>query len=114
MTDMRDDHEATRRALSKKRAELVSLDAASAEDRETVALDQQSVGRLSRMDAMQRQAMAKAQARRREQEIARIDAALARLDAGEYGDCLECGEAIAPKRLRLDPAAALCIACAAK
>ncbi|GAB4538341.1 MAG: TraR/DksA C4-type zinc finger protein [Parvularculaceae bacterium] len=114
MTNSWGDKEEIRRILVRKRAELVALDAASEADRETVALDQQSVGRLSRMDAMQRQAMAKAQARRREQEIARINAALARLDAGEYGECLECGEAIAPKRLGLDPAAALCIACAAK
>ena len=83
-----------------------------AEDRAIVTLDQQSVGRLSRMDALQRQAMAAANARRRSAERQRIDAALQRLDEGEYGFCRECGEDIAPARLRLDPAVALCVNCA--
>ena len=42
----------------------------------------------------------------------RIDAALARVDAGAYGSCVTCGEDIAAKRLDLDPAAAVCIDCA--
>lgn len=46
-------------------------------------------------------------------EIARIRAALRRLDAGEYGLCLRCGEAIPEGRLALLPDAALCARCAA-
>ncbi len=38
--------------------------------------------------------------------------AAARMDEGEYGACVTCGEDIAAKRLELDPAAAVCIACA--
>ena len=103
-----------RARLLTRRAEIAGLDDSAVDDRRTVALDQQSVGRLTRMDALQRQAMAQEQARRRAQEIARIDAALARLQEGEYGFCLDCGEKIAAKRLAADPAAALCLACAAK
>ena len=78
-----------------------------------VALDQQMVGRLSRMDALQMQAMAKAQAARRQLETRRLKAALARIaDADEYGFCEDCGEDIALKRLQLDPAALKCISCA--
>ena len=81
-------------------------------DLATVSLDQQSVGRLSRMDALQRQAMAQAQGRRREAERRKIAAALARLDEGDYGYCTECGEEIAPARLRADPTVPTCLSCA--
>lgn len=94
------------------KAELVALSQASISDREPVELDQQSIGRLSRLDSMQVQAMARASDVRRNQEIRRIDAALKRVDEDEYGWCVECGEAIAPKRLEIDPAAARCAGCA--
>ena len=50
--------------------------------------------------------------RRRDVELRRIDAALARVESGEYGYCLTCGEAIGAKRLELDPATPVCIDCA--
>ena len=77
-------------------------------------IDPTAMGRLSRMDAMQVQAMDDETARRRETELHRIDAALHRVEEDEYGWCVTCGGEIAPKRLENDPAAALCIACAAK
>jgi len=91
---------------------LATEDALGAEGQATVTLDQQAVGRLSRMDALQHQAMAQATGARRTLERSRLRAALARLDEGDYGYCEECGEAIAPGRLRLDPAAARCVDCA--
>lgn len=100
------------RLLAERRA-LADEDAASAEDRGAVELDQQSVGRLSRMDALQRQAMAQATQRRRAGREARIAAALKRIDVGEFGYCQECGEAIGRKRLEFDPALATCVSCAA-
>ena len=78
----------------------------------TVELDQQAVGRLSRMDALQNQAMAKANSTRRQSERLRLEAALARMDEGEFGYCEDCGDEIAPQRLDLDPAATKCIDCA--
>ena len=80
--------------------------------RQPVELDQTRVGRLSRMDALQGQAMAQETARRRDNEVVRIDAALKRIEEGEYGYCLACGEQIAAKRLALDPTAAVCVTCA--
>lgn len=101
-----------RRALLSARAELQAAEDASSEDRAPVTLDQQAVGRLSRMDAIQVQAMALEASRRRGAELRRIAAALARMDAGEYGYCVECGDEIAARRIMLDPAAPLCIGCA--
>lgn len=106
-------------ALSGLRASLVSqleaLRAASqstAEDRRPVELDQSSVGRLSRMDAMQQQAMAAATERNRRAEIGRVESAIRRIDDGDYGYCISCGEEIAPKRLAADPTVPTCIRCA--
>ena len=82
------------------------------EDRGTVVLDQQSVGRLSRMDAMQRQAMAQATQRRRNARIARLAAALQRIEEGEFGFCQDCGEDIEAARLELDPTVPTCVSCA--
>ncbi len=106
------DTEKHRARLDARRRELQDLNAISAGDSAPVTLDQQSVGRLSRMDALQRQAMSQEQARRRAQELVRIEQALQRLEDGEYGACAECGEDIPDKRLELDPAAHLCVACA--
>jgi DnaK suppressor protein len=80
----------------------------------TVELDQTSVGRLSRMDAMQGQAMSKESGRRRDASLQKIAAALKRMDSSEYGYCLMCEEEIAYQRLEFDPAATLCIDCAQK
>lgn len=93
-------------------AEIADEDALGEAGQATVELDQQSVGRLSRMDALQNQAMAKAQASRRQIEKSRLVAALARMSENEYGYCEDCGDAIAKARLELDPAAAKCIGCA--
>lgn len=101
-----------REKLLARREELLAEDALSAEGRAPVTLDQDSVGRLSRIDAMQIQAMALAQARRRKAERGGIDEALRRMDEGEYGYCLKCGDDIAPARLEHSPAVATCIECA--
>ena len=98
-------------ALNARLAALDAEDAAGAQGQQTVVLDQQAVGRLSRMDALQNQAMAQATARRRAAERQRIMAALARVADGEYGYCTACGDAIAPARLATDPAIALCAPC---
>ena len=45
-------------------------------------------------------------------EIRRIDAALARIEAGEYGECVQCGKQIAEKRLQLLPDTPFCANCA--
>jgi DnaK suppressor protein len=98
--------------LKTRLAGLLAEDTANADSRDTVELQQDSVGRLSRMDAIQQQAMAQATGRRREAEKARIASALKRLEEGDWGYCIKCGEEIAEARLRHDPSAPLCIVCA--
>jgi DnaK suppressor protein len=106
--------EEARIALEVRRTELAEEDRMSAEARGPVTLQQDSVGRLSRMDAMQQQQMALAAEKRRQSERSRIAAALHRLDQGEWGYCLTCGEEIAAKRLEHDPSVATCVGCAGK
>lgn len=45
-------------------------------------------------------------------ELDQVNQALARLDAGEYGLCMDCDEPIAEARLKALPYATLCIQCA--
>ena len=92
--------------------ELQSFAVTADESSQVVELDQARVGRLSRMDALQAQAMSQASGRRRELMLTKITAALARMDKDDYGLCQSCDEAINPKRLEFDPTAVLCIACA--
>ena len=106
------DLKAMKAKLEERRDQLVHLAESSEESRRPVELDQTRVGRLSRMDALQDQAMQLETGRRRDAELKRIAAALARIDEGDYGTCLSCGEEIAPRRLDLDPTVSLCIDCA--
>lgn len=95
--------------------ELAALALAGKEgksERAPVALDQQSTGRLTRMDALQQQSMAVATQARRVARMGALQAALDRITAGEFGDCVRCGEEISEKRLQLDPTLTTCITCA--
>ncbi len=100
------------KGLKSKLTELRTAHEATAESRAPVTLDQTTSGRLTRMDAIQTQAMALETDRRREIEIKRIEAALHRVEDGEFGYCLSCGELIEPKRLGNDPSTPTCISCA--
>jgi len=100
------DIEYFKKRLLDKKEELQNLLELSQDASSPVTLDQTSVGRLSRMDALQAQAMALETGRRRSAEIQKIEAALRRMDEGEYGYCIRTGEKIPLERLELDPAAA--------
>jgi len=93
--------------------DLISLSLSTKEARAPVELDQQSVGRLSRMDAMQQQSMDIAREERRQHRLKILKAALDRLDKDDYGYCLACGEDIPYKRLLADPATTRCVECSA-
>lgn len=92
--------------------ELKQQSAATDMERRPVELDQQSVGRLSRMDSMQLQAMAQAIERRRASRLVALELALRRISQSDYGYCVDCGEFIGWRRLEIDPAALKCVKCA--
>ncbi len=84
---------------------------ASASSAKPVVLDQSSVGRLSRMDAMQQQAMAKATRAKAELRVGQCKRALSAFDRNEYGLCRKCEEPIGYRRLEAKPEAPFCVEC---
>jgi len=108
------DIKAFQQDLLNSRTELNDLKDKSTLARQPVTLDQQSQGRLSRIDAMGQQAMAQAQQRQRDQHLMRIEQALGRIESGDFGFCNDCDGQIGSKRLEIDPSAPLCIKCATR
>jgi len=98
--------------LLQQQQDLLEVEHTSAESAKPVVLDQTRVGRLSRMDALQSQAMSIETQQRRKLQLQKITAALKRIDDEEFGFCLGCEEPINENRLCIDPCATLCIDCA--
>ena len=103
-----------RMQLRRLRSELQDQEETIKDAAKPVELDQASVGRLSRMDAMQAQQMAQELARRRQQQLVKIEGALSRIESGEYGYCFICGEEMDIRRLSADPSNTRCVNCADK
>lgn len=99
--------------LERKKA-LLKANETAVKAEQVVELDQARVGRLSRMDALQAQAMSVETGRLRRLTLVKIDAALKRIANSAFGECIECCEPINPQRLTADPTATLCIKCAEK
>ncbi|MEZ4267375.1 MAG: TraR/DksA C4-type zinc finger protein [Myxococcota bacterium] len=97
-------------ALLALKAELEAGLAQSREAAQVVDLDD-PIGRLSRMDALQQQAMAQAGRERSRQRLDRVQAALRRVKVDEYGECLRCDEPIGFGRLEAAPEVATCVRC---
>lgn len=89
----------------------IALEQGQGGDEGSTALDQTRVGRLSRMDALQQQAMAIGFRETLLRERRRLEAALIRLDESTYGLCCQCGDAIARDRLEADPGTPFCAPC---
>jgi DnaK suppressor protein len=104
------DVEARRQALEKLLGELTELVDATAEAVKPVDLGE-PIGRISRVDAMQQQGMAAENRRAAQLRRRQVEAALERIEAGEYGECLGCGEQIEAGRLGAKPEAAFCLEC---
>ena len=99
-----------KKQLEEMAAELrASLDKTDATD--AVQLDT-SIGRLSRMDAMQSQQMAIALKVRQQQSLTRVENALEAIRNNTYGECRRCKKPIALERLEGQPDAFLCVECA--
>ena len=97
--------------LEARRQELALLLDHAGQAAEPVRLDQQAVGRVSRVDAIQQQQMALANREQAQQLIKRVEQALQRIESGEYGYCMDCAEPIPMARLQAQPQAELCLNC---
>lgn len=82
----------------------------SRDDAKPVSLDN-PIGRLSRMDAIQQQQMAKASRAMNQIRIKQIAAALAAHEEAEYGFCKRCEEPIGYRRLKAKPETPFCVDC---
>ena len=76
-----------------------------------VELDQQLIGRLSRMDSIRDQQMTKANMIRRGQRKSELIKALKRLEDDDFGFCIDCGDEIDIRRIRVNPLVRKCISC---
>ena len=83
----------------------------NAEATAPVQLDQTSVGRLSRIDAIQQQHMASSTRQLAQERLKRLIRALNAIKENDYGYCQHCDQGIAVKRLQVQPEAALCLSC---
>lgn len=92
-------------------AELRAAVTGKADATAPVTLDT-SIGRLSRMDAIQSQQMALGLKARQQQALLRVQNALKAVANGTYGQCRRCQETIALERLEAQPDAVLCVNCA--
>lgn len=91
---------------------ILTRDVAEMEERAgTVDLDQ-PIGRLSRMDSLTNQGILLSSLNKAKTRLARLRQVLKNIDDPEFGLCRECGEEIAPKRLKVLPESELCIDCA--
>jgi DnaK suppressor protein len=96
-----------KRRLVRLRAELQEMEGSSKE----TATPEEPEGRLSRREAMQAQLLAEEPARLRQRQLGKIEGALRRMEAGDYGNCFLCGEEIDSQRLSTDPTNTRCIKC---
>ncbi|MCZ6665576.1 MAG: TraR/DksA C4-type zinc finger protein [Gammaproteobacteria bacterium] len=103
---------AWREVLLARRSEIEADLETGAAAAQPVELDQARVGRVSRMDAMQAQAMSAAANHRRQTQIACIATALSRIEDGIFGACITCGDEISEQRLDIDATVLQCIDCA--
>ena len=79
----------------------------------TVELDQTAVGRLSRIDSLQNQALSAGLREREAARLGQIVTALQRMSTGVYGACTLCGADIPFERLFVFPEASDCASCVA-
>ena len=83
----------------------------SSEDAAAAVEPDKSLGRLSRIEAMQDQQLVMEMRRRKKRQIAEIKSALSKLEMGNYGVCIFCREKISAERLEVSPETQTCIRC---
>ena len=99
-----------RAALLDLRKDLRAFESRTREGAKPVDLEQ-PIGRLTRMDAIQQQKLTQATRHRNAVRMQQVDAALARIKAGRFGECVSCEEPIDDERLQARPETPLCLDC---
>lgn len=107
-----DQTEELRRDLAALRQELEGIFATAREGAKPVDLGL-PIGRVSRIDALQQQQMARASLEALELRLRQVGVAQAALASGDYGFCRKCEEPIGYKRLKARPETPFCLACQA-
>lgn len=106
-----EDLEQFRAKLTTMQGEIPAISESAAQDLKAVALDQTSVGRVSRIDALQLQRMSQETARRRQQLLLKVEGALRRIESGRFGVCFLCEAEIDLRRRSADPTITRCRDC---
>ena len=73
-----------------------------------------SIGRVSRMDAINNKSVAEAALRTSKQKLSKLSFALTKVDAEDFGICIYCKKPIQPARLMYLPESTRCVRCAAR
>lgn len=97
--------------LLNQRESLVELLTINKDTSQPVQLDQQALGRVSRIDAIQQQKMASANRNAQETTLKLTTKALRRIDEEDYGYCEQCDNLIRYERLLIKPETRFCIQC---
>jgi DnaK suppressor protein len=103
--------EQCRQKLLGLRAELLALEGSAKAAAQPVELEQAGMGCLSRRDAMHARQIAEEGPRQRKRQLQKIDGALRRIEAGEYGRCFVCEEELDARLLSEDPTTTRCEDC---
>jgi DnaK suppressor protein len=111
MTMTQEEREEFRAKLTAMQDEIRVISESAAQDLKPVMLDHTSVGRVSRVDAMQLQQMSQETARRRQQLLLKIEWALRRIESGRSGLCFLCETEIDLRRLNADLTITRCRDC---
>ena len=71
-----------------------------------------SIGRVSRMDAINNKGVSDAALRNAKRQLNSLELALTKVDSPAFGDCSNCKKTIQPARLMFMPQSTLCVRCA--
>ncbi len=71
-----------------------------------------SLGRVSRMDAINNKSVAEASLRSSKRKLSKLKIALTKIDDPKFGMCANCKNQIAPARLMFMPESTKCVRCA--
>lgn len=82
------------------------------EDMSQPVAPENSIGRLSRMDAINNKSVAESALRQAKRKLKKLQLALSKIGDPKFGICIRCKRDIPPKRLILMPESQYCVSCA--